>query len=193
MIRFKHSKVIAAVRSPEDFDAALDTKVGLVFDLTASILEIAERARRAHEAGKKLLIHMDLAEGIGKDAMGMAFARSQGVDGIISTRGGMIKPAKEAGLLTVQRFFMVDSQSVKTALEALRNTRADMVEIMPGLLPKVIEEMTAMTEIPVIAGGLLETREELIGALKAGAAAVSTGKWELWPKEIRNQSMVYEN
>lgn len=172
--------VIAAVKSEMAFALALEKKSGLIFDLTPSIQCVGERAERAHKAGKRLFLHMDLAEGIGKDAAGAAYVREQGADGIISTRAGMVRLAREAGLLTVQRFFMVDTQSVRTAAEALKNTRADMVEIMPGLLPKVIAELAAMTEIPVIAGGLVETEAEVRAALAAGASAVSTGQSELW-------------
>ena len=128
---------------------------------------------------------MDLVEGIGKDAAGLEYVREQGADGIISTRAGMIRPAKETGLLTVQRFFMVDSQSVRTAEETLKTTRADMIEVMPGLLPKVIEKLAVSGRTPVIAGGLIETVEEIRAAFAAGASAVSTAKVELWKNFAR--------
>ena len=44
----------------------------------------------------------------------------------------------------------------------------------------MIAELAAMTEIPVIAGGLVETEAEVRAALAAGASAVSTGQSELW-------------
>ena len=97
----------------------------------------------------------------------------------------MIRPAKETGLLTVQRFFMVDSQSVRTAEETLKTTRADMIEVMPGLLPKVIEKLAVSGRTPVIAGGLIETVEEIRAAFAAGASAVSTAKVELWKNFAR--------
>ncbi|MFQ8953550.1 MAG: glycerol-3-phosphate responsive antiterminator [Oscillospiraceae bacterium] len=34
--------------------------------------------------------------------------------------------------------------------------------------------------MPVIAGGLIETKQEVTAALSANAIAVSTGKKELW-------------
>ena len=66
---------------------------------------------------------------------------------------------------------MVDSQ---------KNSHADMVEIMPGVVGKVIAALKECISVPVIAGGLIETREEVDAALASGAAAVSTGKAELW-------------
>lgn len=180
MIRFKHPAVIAAVWSEADFMTALNSSCGLIFDLTPHIRKVKEWADRTHQAGKRLFLHMDLAEGIGRDMAGLEYVREQGADGIISTRAGMVREAKEAGLLTVQRFFMIDSQSVRTAKEALKSTKADMIEVMPGLLPKVIAELAASGRTPVIAGGLIETAEEIQAAFAAGASAVSTGKTELW-------------
>lgn len=180
MVQIQNPSVIAAVRTETEFSAALTSAVGLIFDLTPSLQTVNARADCAHQAGKRLFLHMDLAEGIGRDASGLAFVREQGADGVISTRAGMIKLAKETGLLTVQRFFMIDSQSVRTMEETLKTTKADMVEMMPGLLPKVIAELAALTRLPIIAGGLIETADEVQAAFSAGAAAVSTGKAGLW-------------
>ena len=53
------------------------------------------------------------------------------------------------------------------------------MEIMPGVIPKVIERL-AKGKIPVIAGGLIETKAEITTALGSGATAISTGRPELW-------------
>ena len=36
----------------------------------------------------------------------------------------------------------------------------DMVEILPGVMPKVIKKLTAISPVPVIAGGLILDKEE---------------------------------
>lgn len=172
--------MIAAVRGKEEMEIAFASGVKIIFDLSPSILTLKETVLAAHEAGKKLFIHIDLAEGIGKDKAGICFAKEAGVDGIISTRANIIKAAREAGLFTVQRFFAVDSQSVHTTIETVRNSRPDMVEIMPGIIEKVIGDLKQQIKTPMIAGGLIETKEEVSRILAAGAAAVSSGKKELW-------------
>ena len=134
----------------------------------------------AHAAGKKIFLHMDLAEGIGKDKAGLQYVKMKGVDGIISTRVSMIKTARELGLFTVQRFFIVDSQSVNTTLEGIKASKPDMIEIMPGIVTKTFKRLSDKVDVPIIAGGLLEEKEEIIAALSSGADAVSTGKKELW-------------
>ena len=64
-------------------------------------------------------------------------------------------------------------------LHLLQYLRHDLIEIMPGVIGKIIERF-AKGEIPLISGGLIETKAEVTSALNLGAFAVSTGKSELW-------------
>lgn len=176
------NKVIAAVRSQEELLKAAQSDVKIVFDLAPDILTVQERVDILHKAGKKFFIHIDLAVGIGKDRSGIIYVKNAGVDGIISTRSTIIKTARDEGLFTVQRFFIVDSHSINTAIDSLKSSKAQMIEIMPGIILKVIKELKKTIEVPIIAGGLIETREEVAEVLKNGASAVSTGKIELWEK-----------
>ncbi len=180
MIDFSYDPIIAAVRDEKGFLRALDASPELIFLLKCSILDIEERILQAHQKEKKLFIHVDLADGIGKDEAGISFLASLGVDGIISTRTGIVKTAKEHGLICVQRFFMIDSRSVDTAAESLVQSRADMAELMPGVACKAITEMKRRTRVPLIAGGLIDEKSEIIAALSAGASAISTGNAALW-------------
>ncbi|MBQ8525809.1 MAG: glycerol-3-phosphate responsive antiterminator [Clostridia bacterium] len=173
-------KVIAAVRSEEEFSQALDAPVDIVFHLMPNIITLKKDADAAHAKGKKMFIHIDFAEGVGKDRYGILYTKAAGVDGIISTRVNIIRLAREAGVFTVQRFFIVDSRSVDTTVESLKSSKADMIEVMPGVVPKVIENLRSRVSVPIIAGGLIETEEEISSALAIGAAAVSTGRTELW-------------
>ena len=103
MSLFAHRKVAAAVRTEEDFQAALASKVDIIFLLYSDLLTIESQIAKAQAAGKKLFIHMDFAEGIGKDRVGLEYVKQKGADGILTTKTGMIRPAKEIGLITVQR------------------------------------------------------------------------------------------
>lgn len=176
----KTVSIIAAIRTKEEFEQALCSDVDIIFDLNPDILSLIGRVQSAHASSKKIFIHMDLAEGIGKDKHGIMFAKKIGVDGIISTRVSIIKTAREAGLFTVQRFFIVDSQSILTTIEAFKSSRPNMIEIMPGIVTKAIRILRSKTDIPIIAGGLIDTEEEISEALKCGISAVSTGKQEFW-------------
>lgn len=170
--------VIAAVHD-RHFEKALESPSEVIFLLGSNILTIPQRIRQAHEAGKCIFVHTDLAEGLGKDRAGVQFCAQAGADGIISTRANLIRSARDLGLLTVQRFFALDSQGVDSIDELLENSSPDLIEIMPGVIGKIIKRF-ANAKSPLIAGGLVETKEDVTTALKLGAFAVSTGKEALW-------------
>ena len=170
--------IIAAVRD-KMFDNALKAPVDVVFLLGCDIATIGDRIRAAKTAGKYIFIHIDLADGIGKDRSGIRFLAQCGADGIISTKSNLIKFAKEQGLVTIQRFFAYDSHGVNSIEDVLNNTRPDIMEIMPGIMGKIIQRFSTGA-IPLIAGGLVESKQEVTEALSLGALAVSTGKEDLW-------------
>ncbi len=172
--------VIAALRSDKDFESALNGAPSVIFDLAPDINSLKEKLDRAHSAGKRYFIHMDLAVGIGKDESGIVFLKNLGVDGIISTRINIIKIAREHGIFTVQRFFIVDSHSIITTFESIKASKADMIEIMPGIIPRIIRLLREKIEVPIIAGGLIESESDVRELLTSGASAVSTSRTELW-------------
>lgn len=164
----------------DDFwEEAIASPAQVIFYLSANILTIDERATAAHEAGKILLVHADLAEGIGKDSSGMKYLMECGVDGIISTKAYLIKLAKECGLVAIQRMFLLDSKGIENITDMVKGTAPHFMEIMPGVIEKEIVRFSK-GRTPVIAGGLIETKTEVTKALGCGAIAVSTGKPELW-------------
>ena len=170
--------IIAAIRENR-WQQALNSPAEVLFYLESSLLTVHQRIRQAHDAGKIIFIHMDLAEGIGRDRAGLTYLAECGVDGIISTKAQLIRTAKDLGLLTVQRFFALDSQGMDSVQEVLKNTNPHFMEIMPGALPKVIKRFSSGAT-PIIAGGLIETKGEITAALSSGATAISTGCPELW-------------
>ena len=174
----ERSPVIASFHERE-FEQVLSAPPELLFDLKASLTTVKKRIDSAHKAGKHIFTDIVLADGIGKDRTAIEYLAACGVDGIISTRAQLIRFAKDAGLLTVQRFFALDTQGLDSIHELLEVSAPDLIEIMPGVIGKVIERF-AGGAIPVIAGGLIETKAEVTEALSNGASAVSTGMKELW-------------
>lgn len=171
--------VIAAVKNNDQLKTACCSSVSMVFDLAPSIKSVKSRTEFCKSCNKPIFIHMDLVEGIGKDRAGLEFIKACGVDGIISTRASIIKLAKEIGFKTVQRIFVIDSQSIKSATAILK-INPDMLEIMPGVVPRAIKEFKSVLSVPIIAGGLIETADDIESAFSAGAFAVSTSFENLW-------------
>lgn len=181
---FMKKPIAAAIRTEKDFNKALRSDVDMVFLLHSNIMTVNQCVKEIHSAGKKAFIHVDFAEGIGKDRAGLEFLARQGVDGVLTTRTNIVKLAKEFDLITVQRFFMVDSHSVGTSVESIKISKPDIIEIMPGIITKKIREFSEKVDMPIIAGGIVETMEEVRAALEAGATVVSTGEAQLWTTKV---------
>ncbi len=175
----ERSPVIAAASNEQAFYDALTAPPEIIFYQNISLPKIQKLVQEAHGAGKHLFVHMDLAEGLGKDRTGVEYLASCGIDGLISTRGQLIRYARESGLLTVQRFFMLDSQSLSGVHTMITNTMPDLIEVIPGIIGKAIKRF-AGGPVPVIAGGLIETKAEVTEALASGASAISTSAENLW-------------
>ena len=163
----------------DKWTAALQSPAKVIFYMSANLLTIEQRVRQAHTAKKFIMVHLDLAEGIGRDRTGIRYLVQCGVDGILSTKGQLVRFAREQGLFTIQRFFAVDSGGADSIGELMRNANPHILEIMPGVVTKVIRRYSD-GGVPVIAGGLIQTALEVQEALEAGAKAVSTGQPELW-------------
>jgi glycerol uptake operon antiterminator len=161
---------------------ALATPVGVIFLLASEISRLQAVRTAATEAGKLLFIHLDFVEGLGKDEAGLTFlVRHMRPAGVITTRTGLVHAARKAGVLPVQRLFLLDSQSLSTGLDAARTSKAEVVEVLPGIVPRAISAVRS--QLPhslIIAGGLVRTEKEARKALAAGAAAVSTSTSALW-------------
>lgn len=176
--RFELCPVVAAVRG-DNLSVAVASPIEVIFLLEANILNVGAQIELAHKNNKLIFIHIDLIKGVGKDKSGLEYLANLGADGIISTRAPLIKNAKELGLVAVQRYFAMDSQGLETIKDMISFTKPDFIEIMPGIAYKVISKFVSYN-IPVIAGGLIETKSEVTTALGSGACAVSTGKSEIW-------------
>ena len=174
------SKIFAAVRTDEGLDAALQTGVETIFMQATNIEVVGAQIEKAHKAGKKLFIHIDITDGVGKDEYGIKFLQKLGADGIISTRTNIIKQAKKMGIATCQKFFIVDTHSLSTTIDSIKAGKPDMIEVMPGLVSKVIKKIKEESDTFIISGGLLTTEEEIQQAFNDGAMGVSTSIRSFW-------------
>lgn len=174
------SPIIAAVKHVGDLDAALASDCQVLFLMCGTICTIGELSQRAKAAGKAIFVHLDLIEGLSnQNTASVDFLRQQtAVDGIISTKAHLIAHAKSLGLLTIQRYFLLDSLSLDNLLR--QPAGADAVEILPAVVPKVIQRILQQKKLFLIAGGLISDKEDIVSVLNAGAIAVSSTNRQLW-------------
>ncbi|MBQ5684423.1 MAG: glycerol-3-phosphate responsive antiterminator [Clostridia bacterium] len=88
------------------------------------------------------------------------------------------------GLVTVLRYFVIDSLalfSIERRSRENRDSQPDMIEILPGIIvPKMIRKIRSMSRVPVICGGLIQEKEDVLNALASGATAISTTCSDVW-------------
>jgi glycerol uptake operon antiterminator len=175
------SPVIAAIKDAEGARDAAASPVGVVFVLGGSLEEIPAVMEILREGRKTVFLHADLIDGLGRsDAAVSYIAHAFRPEGLISTHRPMLRAATREGLLTIQRLFLLDSASLATGVGTISRDRPDIIELVPGVIPKAIRYFRTQTAAPIIAGGMITSREEALAALTAGAAAVSTSERPLW-------------
>lgn len=177
--------VIAAVKDDEGLEICLTSEVEAVFILFGDICTIADIVARVKDAGKIAMVHMDLVTGLSPQDVSIDFIRKYTrADGIITTKANLITHAREIGLVTVLRYFVIDSLalfSIERRSRENRDSQPDMIEILPGIIvPKMVRKICSMSKVPVLCGGLIQEKEDVMNALANGAAAISTTCPEVW-------------
>lgn len=173
--------IIAAIKDEAGLKACLKlAEATVVFVLYGEVATIADITEQLKAAGMQVMVHMDLISGLSAREEAVDFiAKYTKADGIISTRYEQIKRGKQLDLSTIYRVFVIDSKALSN-LNRRIGDYADIVEILPGLMPKIISRMKKELGVPVIAGGLIADKEDVIQALDAGAAAISTTNENVW-------------
>ena len=178
---FEDCPVIAAVKDEEGLKKCLESEIPIVFVLYGDICSISGIVSRLKKAGKIVIVHLDLITGLSSKEIAVTYLKSvTHADGLISTKPGIIKKAKEEGMFAIMRFFVIDSIAYESIRKQTESVRPDMIEILPGLMPKVIRHICRDSIVPVIAGGLITDREDIMGALGAGAISISTTNQKVW-------------
>lgn len=178
---FRNNPVIPAVKSDKDIEEAIKTDNEIIFILTSTITNIPDMVKKVKDSGKFAFVHFDLVEGLARTVHALDYlAGATNTDGIITTKTTLVKAARDRNLFVVQRFFILDSLSIESGFRAIKDHRPDAIEILPGLMPKVIKQFSESTSTPVIAGGLITDRDDIMAALNAGACSVSTTRYDTW-------------
>lgn len=177
-------QIIAAVRSLKEIDKGLRTNVQTFFILECTLTQLKNIAKMLQVNEKEWYLHIDLVKGLKEEEAAIEYlAREVGPTGIITTRKSLIPIARHHGLRTILRFFAIDSASLRNIVKTAQEVRPDFVEVLPGIVPKIITSLHEQLEplgIKIITGGLVDQECEVEAVFAAGAAAVSTGEIALW-------------
>lgn len=173
--------IIAAVKDDKGLERALLTDCRIIFLLYGNVCSVSGLVERIKSDHKLVMVHIDLIDGLSSKDVAVAFLRQNTqADGVISTKPAIVKAAKEQGLLAIQRFFLIDSLAMANFQKYTEVQAADAIEILPATMPKIIRKITATCRLPIIAGGLISDKEDILLALQNGAAAVSSTNQDVW-------------
>lgn len=174
--------IIAAVKDDMGLEACCSSSdIKIVFVLYGDICTVAQIVERIKDADKVAIVHVDLINGLSGKEINVDFIKQNtSADGIISTKPALIKRAKELKLFTVLRIFLLDSLAYETIQKQIGVSHPDVIEILPGLMPEMITRVRQMVRMPVIAGGLISRKEDVMSALAAGAISISSTNQQVW-------------
>ncbi|SHJ41148.1 glycerol uptake operon antiterminator [Geosporobacter subterraneus DSM 17957] len=179
--KIQANPIVAAVKDINKLESAIRSPSEIMFLLAGNIFNLKSIVDRVKSEDMYIYIHIDLMEGFSKDAVALKYINENiKPDGIITTKSNLIKIAKDLNIFAIQRLFILDSLSLETGIKSIHTTKPDAIEILPGIMPKVIKTIHQETRIPVIAGGLIKDKEDVIESLKAGAMGISTTREEVW-------------
>lgn len=173
--------VIASTKDDAALTAVLASDRTVVFVLYGSVLDVADVVGRAKDAGKTVLVDVDLLDGFAaREVVVTWIAEHTRADGVLSTKSNLVRAAKRHGLVAVQRFFLVDSFSYHQLPRVVEQAKPDAIEILPGCVPRVITWLREDVTVPIIAGGLVCDKADVLAALGAGAVAVASSNRDVW-------------
>ena len=176
----EENPIIAAVKNEEQLTLAINSSAEIILVLFGDVMSIKRISEIIEYKNKIGIIHIDLVEGFTNKEVVIRYIKEETkFDGVISTKPQVIKLAKKYHLVAVQRFFIFDTLSLETVKNHMIS-ECDAVEVLPGVIPKVLEIISKYCNKPVVAGGLIETKEEVMQALSSGATCISTTKKEIW-------------
>ena len=177
----EESPIIVAVKDEEGLKKCVTSDSRVIFILYGDILTIPDIVATVKDAGKIAMVHIDLITGLSSKEVTVDFLKKYTkADGIITTKPNLIKRAKELGFYTVLRFFLIDSMAYENIDRQVKVAKPDIIEVLPALMPKIVSKVCKLSPTPVIAGGLVSEKEDVMTLLQAGAISISSTNENVW-------------
>lgn len=175
------SPIIAAIKDDEGLKKCVESDSRVIFILYGDVITIPDIVNTIKEAGKIAMVHIDLISGLSSKEITVDFLEKYTqADGIITTKPNLIKHAKELGFHTILRLFLIDSMAYENIDRHVKTAKPDVIEVLPALMPKIISKVCKLSPIPVIAGGLVSEKDDVMTILQAGAISISSTNQKVW-------------
>jgi len=176
----KKNPIIISVRNDAEIDKAINSRSEVIFIIHTDINHLVEQVKKIKNAGKMVFIHVDLINGFSSSPLALEYIyKLTKPTGILTTKKSLINKAKDLGLISILRVFALDSPTILSSSKLIKEVKPDIVEILPGIAPKAIKLIGEKVNVPIIAGGMIEYKEEVIECIKNGAVGVSSSSEKL--------------
>lgn len=175
------SPIIAAIKDDEGLQKCVTSDSRVVFILYGDVISISDIVATVKAAGKIAMVHIDLIGGLSSKDITVDFLKKYTeVDGIITTKPALVKRAKELGLYTILRLFLLDSMAYENIERQVTVAKPDLIEVLPALMPKIVSKVCELSPVPVIAGGLISDKEDIMTLLRSGVISISSTNTDVW-------------
>lgn len=175
------SPIIAAIKDDAGLQKCKTCDSQVIFILYGDICSIPQIVAEVKSSGKIAMVHIDLINGLSSKEIAVDFIQKYtDADGIITTKPALIKRARELSLFTILRLFVIDSMAFENIERQLKTAKPDLIEILPALMPKVVSRICKLSNTPVIAGGLVSEKEDIMELLDAGVTSISSTNPDIW-------------
>lgn len=184
-MKYRFSKTTPNLQDRRNLKEALESKSEYIVISFGNFYDLKKYVEKFEKKGKKVFIKVSDIKGLkDDDDAALTYLMDEvGAYGIISNKSRVISKAKKVGLVTIYTAFILDTQSIITSIRNIKNIRPDIVELRPGIIPKVVKEMRRKIDTPIWASSLFTEEEEVEEVIGAGAESILTG-WEyLWSYE----------
>ncbi len=140
MIQDIFNKSIIAACEHKNLSNALKSKAKAVIYMHGDLNSLVSEEFRRVCRSKPIFIHIDLLKGLNGSKEALHFLKHNvNPFGVVSTKSKSIRSAKKEGFFSIQRVFLIDTQSFNSSLEAIAENQPDAVEIMPAIAPSIVK------------------------------------------------------
>jgi glycerol uptake operon antiterminator len=177
----KLSGVIPSISDAGQFEKFLRSSCKVCFLMNVHIALAASMIKKGHAAGKTIIVHLDMLNGLSSDEAGCEYlCQELNADGVISTKAKAVETAVKNHKTAILRVFLIDSRSLRKGIDLANEVHPDYLEILPAIAYEILPEIKRETDVTLIGGGLLKSREQVQHAFDAGFVAVSSSLPEIW-------------
>ncbi len=178
-------KILPTISCKEQLDIFLETDYESCAFADINLIQLFEWVPIVKKQGRKVFVHTDMIYGLGKHIEAVEFLNSEcNIDGIVSTVNNLVVKAKQLGLISVRRIFLIDTLSLERNIQSINKYCPDYIEVLPAIAPgigKYIRDSIS-PDIKMMAGGLIRTQEDIDKCIESGFTLVSVGNEKLWER-----------